>query len=80
MYIHTYRHDVFFTLNKTLLDDSFLLKSTMTTSLTAVISMFIMQIVLYSYMLMMFERATMEGPLQTFANSVWLIIVTMTTV
>jgi hypothetical protein len=48
--------------------------------LTAVISMFIMQIVLYSYMLMMFERATMEGPLQTFANSVWLIIVTMTTV
>ena len=63
-----------------LLDDSFLLKSTMTTSLSAVIGMFVMQIMLYSYMLMMFERATEEGPLQNFTNSVWLIIVTMTTV
>ena len=67
-YLYLYRHDVFFILNKTLLDDTFLLKSTMTTSLTAVIWMFIMQIILYSYMLMMFERATMEGPLQTFVN------------
>lgn len=78
--LHTHRHDVFFSLNKTLLDDSFLLKSTMTTSLSAVIAMFAMQIVLYSYMLMMFERATAEGPLQNFTNAVWLIIVTMTTV
>jgi len=78
--LHTHRHDVFFSLNKTLLDDSFLLKSTMTTSLSAVIGMFAMQIVLYSYMLMMFERATSEGPLQNFTNSVWLVIVTMTTV
>jgi len=78
--LHTHRHDVFFTLNKTLLDDSFLLKSMMTTSLTAVVGMFAMQIVLYSYMLMMFERATAEGPLQNFTNSLWLVIVTMTTV
>ena len=63
-----------------LLDDSFLLKSTMTTSLSAVVGIFVMQIMLYSYMLMMFERATEEGPLQNFTNSVWLIIVTMTTV
>jgi len=78
--LHTHRHDVFFSLNKTVLCDSFLLKHTMTSSLSAVIAMFAMQIVLYSYMLMMFERATAEGPLQNFTNSIWLIIVTMTTV
>ena len=78
--LHTHRHDVFFSLNKTMLNDSFLLKTTMTSSLSAVIAMFTMQIVLYSYMLMMFERATAEGPLQNFTNAVWLIIVTMTTV
>ena len=78
--LHTHRHDVFFSLNKTLLDDSFLLKSTMTTSLSAVIGIFAIQILLYSYMLMCFERATAEGPLQNFTNALWLTIVTMTTV
>ena len=34
--LHTHRHDVFFSLNKTLLEDSFLLKSTMTVSFVCV--------------------------------------------
>ena len=78
--MYTNRHDVLFSLNKTILDDSLLLKSAMSTSLSAVLGMFALQIVLYSYMMMMFERATAEGPLQNWSNSIWLIIVTMTTV
>eukprot|EP00293_Proteomonas_sulcata_P018075 CAMPEP_0184309208 /NCGR_PEP_ID=MMETSP1049-20130417/17444_1 /TAXON_ID=77928 /ORGANISM="Proteomonas sulcata, Strain CCMP704" /LENGTH=332 /DNA_ID=CAMNT_0026622057 /DNA_START=171 /DNA_END=1169 /DNA_ORIENTATION=+ len=52
----------------------------MTQSLSAIIFMFTLLILLYSYMLMMFERPTAEGPLKNWANSVWNTIVTMTTV
>jgi len=78
--IYTDDFDVFCAINKTMVNDSFLIRTTMSTSLTAVISMFLLQIILYSYMMMMFERPTAEGPLRNLINSIWLIIVTMTTV
>lgn len=72
--------DAFFSMSKTILDDSFLLKFTMSTSLAAVAGIFVLQIVLYAYTLLMFERTTHEGPLKTWPSAIWLIITTMTTV
>jgi len=46
----------------------------------AVAGIFVLQIVLYGYTLLMFERSTQEGPLATWASAIWLIITTMTTV
>jgi hypothetical protein len=78
--LHTDEHDVFFAMNDVVLDDAFLLKMTLMASLPAVLFVFSVQIVAYSYLMMMFERPTTEGPLQSYTNSVWLTIVTMTTV
>jgi len=72
--------DFIFSLSNTVLNDSFLLRFTMSTSLAAVAGIFALQIVLYGYTLLMFERSTQEGPLATWASAIWLIITTMTTV
>lgn len=55
-------------------------KFTMSTSLSALCTIFTLQILLYAYTLLMFERATLEGPLKSWASAIWLIITTMTTV
>ncbi|KAJ1474413.1 hypothetical protein T484DRAFT_1832472 [Baffinella frigidus] len=39
-----------------------------------------MHITLFAYVLMIFERPTDDGTLRHYANCVWLIIITMTTV
>ena len=67
-------------MNRVKIDESFILKYVIANSMQVVIVLTLLQIVMFAYMMMVFERPVDNGALQHFANCVWLTIITMTTV
>eukprot|EP00960_Hanusia_phi_P016179 476936-Hanusia_phi.AAC.1 len=67
-------------MNRIKIDENFILKYVIANSMQVVIVLTLIQIVMFAYMMMVFERAVDNGALQHFANCVWLTIITMTTV
>mmetsp|Transcript_39668 Transcript_39668/g.124661 ORF Transcript_39668/g.124661 Transcript_39668/m.124661 type:complete len:500 (-) Transcript_39668:212-1711(-) len=67
-------------MNRVKIDESFILKYVIANSMQVVIVLTLLQIVMFAYMMMVFERVVDNGALQHFANCVWLTIITMTTV
>ena len=67
-------------LNRVKISEHFILKHLIANSLQMVTLLTVLQITLFAYVLMIFERPTDDGTLRHYANCVWLIIITMTTV
>ncbi|KAJ1479809.1 hypothetical protein T484DRAFT_1902179 [Baffinella frigidus] len=67
-------------MNKVTLNADFVLRFVLANRLNVVFCIAILQVTIFSYLMMVMERPTDAGTLQNFANCVWLIIITMTTV
>ena len=67
-------------LNAVVFDNTFVVKYVLANSLNCVVLLTALLIILFAYMMMIFERPIDSGTLGNFANCVWLIIITMTTV
>jgi len=67
-------------INRVDISESFIMKHLIASSLHMVTLLTVLQITLFAYVLMIFERPTDDGTLRHYANCVWLIIITMTTV
>jgi hypothetical protein len=67
-------------LNRVNMDADFVLRFVLANNLAIVFVIAVIQVAVFSYLMMVFERPTDEGTLQSFSNCVWLIIITMTTV
>ena len=67
-------------MNSVVLDDEFVVKYVLANSLTCVVGLTALLIIMFAYMLMVFERPVDNGTLGHYANCIWLIIITMTTV
>ncbi len=66
--------------NSVVLDTNFVVKYVLANSLECVIMLTALCIVLFAYTLMVFERPLDNGTLGNYANCLWLIVITMTTV
>jgi len=67
-------------LNKLTIDSTFIMKYVIANSLQVVSVLFLIQIMIFSYLMMCAERPTENGALRHYANCLWLVIITMTTV
>lgn len=67
-------------LNSVVLDSNFVVRYVLANSLELVVFLAALSIILFAYSLMVFERPVDNGTLGDYANCVWLIIITMTTV
>eukprot|EP00282_Hemiselmis_andersenii_P038871 CAMPEP_0169444564 /NCGR_PEP_ID=MMETSP1042-20121227/9965_1 /TAXON_ID=464988 /ORGANISM="Hemiselmis andersenii, Strain CCMP1180" /LENGTH=495 /DNA_ID=CAMNT_0009555885 /DNA_START=124 /DNA_END=1607 /DNA_ORIENTATION=+ len=67
-------------LNKLTIDSTFIMKYVIANSLQVVSVLFFIQIMIFSYLMMCAERPTDNGALRHYANCLWLVIITMTTV
>jgi hypothetical protein len=66
--------------NSVVLDTNFVVKYVLANSLECVIMLTVLSIILFAYTMMVFERPVHNGTLGDYANCLWLIIITMTTV
>jgi len=67
-------------LNQLTIDSSFIMKYVIANSLQVVSVLFGLQVFMFSYLMMCAERPTEGGALHDFANCMWLVVITMTTV
>ena len=67
-------------LNQLSIDASFIMKFVIANSLQVVSVLFGLQVFMFSYLMMCAERPTEGGALHDFANCMWLVVITMTTV
>ena len=67
-------------MNSVTFDNTFVIKYVLANSLNCVVLLTALLIILFAYMLMVFERPVDAGTLGHYANCIWLIIITMTTV
>mmetsp|Transcript_32049 Transcript_32049/g.50049 ORF Transcript_32049/g.50049 Transcript_32049/m.50049 type:complete len:454 (-) Transcript_32049:139-1500(-) len=66
--------------NKITIDGTFIVKYLIADSLSMVSVLFIIQVAIFAYAMMVFERPTDNHALAVYPNCVWLVIITMTTV
>mmetsp|Transcript_51853 Transcript_51853/g.105555 ORF Transcript_51853/g.105555 Transcript_51853/m.105555 type:complete len:472 (+) Transcript_51853:1-1416(+) len=66
--------------NRVSLDQTFIIKHVIAYSLNNVIIVFFLEVAIFAYLMMIFERPTDNNALQHYANCVWLTVITMTTV
>lgn len=66
--------------NRVTLDQTFIVKHVIAYSLDNIVYVFFIEVAIFAYLMMVFERPTDGGALQYYANCVWLTVITMTTV
>ena len=66
--------------NRISLDESFFIKYVLSNSLEFVIVISACAVLMFSFAVMVFERAVHNGALGSYSNCVWLVVITMTTV
>ena len=66
--------------NSVVFDNAFVVRYVLANSLNCVVLVTSLLIILFAYMMMVFERPVDNGTLGNYANCVWLVIITMTTV
>ena len=71
---------VFARFNRIKLDETFTIKFVLANSLDCVTFIAALSVAMFAYAMMVFERAVADATLGDFANCVWLVVITMTTV
>jgi hypothetical protein len=67
-------------INGVVFDNAFVVRYVLANSLSCVVFVTSLLIILFAYTMMVFERPVDNGTLGNYANCVWLVIITMTTV
>eukprot|EP00292_Cryptomonas_paramecium_P021623 CAMPEP_0113683266 /NCGR_PEP_ID=MMETSP0038_2-20120614/13186_1 /TAXON_ID=2898 /ORGANISM="Cryptomonas paramecium" /LENGTH=165 /DNA_ID=CAMNT_0000602553 /DNA_START=762 /DNA_END=1256 /DNA_ORIENTATION=- /assembly_acc=CAM_ASM_000170 len=78
--VRTHEADVFFRLNKLRQSDSLLMRCALAVSNVPVALFFACVLLVFTYLIMAFERAAFVAPLKLWANALWLVINTISTV